>query len=198
MHSSFDALIELEKTGRAMPIDFAVWRADVAPEISSAVHHVDRYFERKRGGRTFNKRADLNPSDLAPYLPYITLIDVIDKDEPGPQCIEDGRFRLVGTKVAVLYGNATDRLVSEHHSEEILGRVRLIADFCISEKSPAVGRSAALANGRPSIEVTLLYVPLSEDDERVSQFMIFADICSLDSEGKRQGGDRLPEAIGGH
>lgn len=193
--SSFDTFAAVENRDAATPADFAVWRADVAPEISKAVRFVHDYFENKKEGRTYNSRRDLNPADLAAYLPYITMIEAIDQDVDGEQRIVDARFRLIGTKVAMLYGDATGKLVSEHHGEEILGRVRKIADFCVRDKTAAVGRSAALAHGRPSLEVTILYIPFSDDDERVNQLLIFADICRVDMEGNRQSGDRLPEPL---
>lgn len=179
-----------------MPSDFAVWRADVAPEITSAVHHVNRYFEVKREGRRFNSRSDLCPKDLARFLPYITLVDAIDDRSDGGQRIADGRFRLVGTKVSMLFGNATGKLVSEHHTEEILGRVLAIANFCVQERSPLVGRSAIIAVERPHIDVTLLYLPFSEDQQRISQFLIFADVFKLDAAGQRRRGEYLPEVLG--
>jgi len=195
--SSFDAYAALDGGDVATPTEFTVWRADVAPETSNAVRHVHQYFENKKQGRTFNSRKDLNPPELAAYLPYVTILDVIDDPDSANQRIADGRFRLVGTKVVTLYGEATGKLVSEHHGEEILGRVRKIANFCVQEKCDAVGRSAALSNGRPSLEVTILYVPFSDDQESVTQFLIFADICRIDVEGTRHEGNRLPEVLGG-
>lgn len=195
--STFETYAAAEHSDVVVPTDFAVWRADVAPETSKAVRFVHQYFEDKKKGRTFNRRRDLNPPELAAYLPYITILEAIDDPDSSEQRIADARFRLIGTKVSMLYGEATGKLVSEHHGEEILGRVRKIADFCVQEKCDAVGRSAALAHGRSSLEVTILYVPFSDDDIRVNQFLIFADICRLDINGKRLPGDRLPEVLSG-
>ena len=209
--SSFDSSTVFETLPGVSPEDFKVWRVGDAPECSKAVRFVDRYFEDKKKGRTFNQRRDLSPFELATYLPYVTILEPIYSDAPANSptdvsadiktkkeeapCIVDACFRLVGTKIVSLYGEATGKLVSEHHGSEILERVRKIANFCIHEKSSAVGKSAALAHGRTRLEVTLLYVPFSEDDTHVNQLFIFADICRIDVAGNRQPGDRLPEAL---
>lgn len=156
---------------------------DDAPTVSKAVRFIHQYFDRKKKGKKYNRRSDLMPADLAPYLPCFTILDLIrpavgaaSSEKDTAYSMQDGRFRLVGTRVAVLYGEATGKSVAEHHGEEILARVKKATEFCMQQQCNAICRSVALAEDRPSLDVTLLYIPFSADDELVDQFLVFADI----------------------
>ncbi len=162
-----------------------VWAEENAPETSGFMREVALYFQSKKNNRSFNRRSDLVPSELRSFLPYFTLLDCQMEDSPAGPVFVDAKFRLVGTKMAGLYGEATGKLVSEHHGLEALERVRKIAEYCIENRTMAVGRSSALSQGRPFLDVTVLYVPFAdEDDAAVTQFLVFSDILRLELQAK--------------
>lgn len=127
----------------------------------------------KRGDRPFNSRADVSPSKLGKILPRITILEPV-YDEGGK--VVDARYRLMGTEISTLYGEATGKLISEYHGEQVQSRVCRIANHCIESRKPALGLSKALSDGREYVDVSVLYFPLSEDGERVNQFFIYSAV----------------------
>src|SRR5258708_3922987 len=67
------------------------------PELSA----VRAYWERKRGPHFAPRRADIDPADLVPSLPRITLSDVIRGD--GAEGSLDFRYRLCGTGICTAH-----------------------------------------------------------------------------------------------
>ncbi|WP_286828785.1 MULTISPECIES: PAS domain-containing protein [Kordiimonas] len=127
----------------------------------------------KRGDRPFNSRSDVSPSSLSKYLPRITILEPV-KDDAGN--VVDARYRLMGTEISSLYGEATGKLISEYHGEQVQRRVCRIANHCIESRKPALGLSKALSDGREYVDVSVLYFPLSKDGETVDQFFIYSAV----------------------
>jgi hypothetical protein len=65
------------------------------------------YWRRKAAGRVMPSRADLDPLEIPQLLPGIFLVDVV----PGPP--RRFRFRLVGTRIAELEGEMTNKFLDE-------------------------------------------------------------------------------------
>jgi hypothetical protein len=61
-------------------------------------HHLDlyRHWLAKRGSRSMPARSDLNPGDICPLLPYLTIVDKVDGQF---------RWRLVGTAAVQEFGH---------------------------------------------------------------------------------------------
>lgn len=127
----------------------------------------------KRGDRQFNSRSDVSPAKLSKYLPRITILEPVF-DEAGQ--VVDARYRLMGTEISSLYGEATGKLISEYHGEQVLRRVCRISNHCIDSQKPALGLSKALSDGRDYVDVSVLYFPLSKDGENVDQFFIYSAV----------------------
>ncbi|NVJ71263.1 MAG: PAS domain-containing protein [Alphaproteobacteria bacterium] len=133
---------------------------------------LDRLAE-KKGDRRFNNRADVAPSSLGRYLPHITILEPL-YDDAG--LVVDARYRLMGTEISALYGEATGKLVSDYHGEDVRRRVCKISNHCLESGKPALGLSKALSDGRQFVDVSVLYFPLSADDETVDQFFIYSAV----------------------
>lgn len=131
------------------------------------------HMEARRADRTYCSRADVSPAALGKYLPRITILEPVF-DAEG--VVTDARYRLMGTEISGLYGEATGELISSYHGEQVLARVCRIANHCIQTKAPALGLSKALSNGRQTVDVSVLYVPLSSDNETVNQFFIYSAV----------------------
>jgi len=128
---------------------------------------------KSRGDRPFNSRADVSPSRLSKYLPRITILEPVF-DEEGQ--VVDARYRLMGTEISSLYGEATGQLISDYHGDQVLRRVCRISNHCIETRMPALGLSKALSDGREYVDVSVLYFPLSKDGESVDQFFIYSAV----------------------
>jgi len=153
--------------------NFKVQDAADCPDLSDNMRFLLSYFDGKRDGRTLNRRSDLVPSRLAKLLPRVTLLDV-HYDRSGT--LSDASYRLMGTDIASLYGEATGARISEFHDRAVLSRVKEIGTWCIDHKVPALGESIGLSGGRPYLSVRVLYIPFSEDDTHISQFFIYSGI----------------------
>ncbi|TNE60852.1 MAG: PAS domain-containing protein [Alphaproteobacteria bacterium] len=152
---------------------FKVQDAALCPDLSDNMRFVLGYFADKRQGRAFNRRADLVPSAMARLLPRITILDAV-YDTDGR--FTDASYRLMGTDIAGLYGEATGKMISSYHDGAALARVREIASHCIETGRPALGESIGLSGGKPFLTVRVLYIPFSEDGETISQFFIYSGI----------------------
>jgi hypothetical protein len=95
------------------------------------VDHVDEplinglvaYWEAKRAGRIAPRRADIDPAELKPHLPFLLMFDVL---EDG--C--DFRFRLVGTGIVQGMGrDSTGKRLTELYADRPAARNTLTDGF---------------------------------------------------------------------
>src|SRR5690348_504496 len=90
-----------------------------APLINALV----AYWESKRAGRIAPRRADIDPTDLAPHLPNIFMLDVL---EGGT----DFSFRLIGTGIVRGMGrDSTGKRLSDLYRAQPAALAKLTALF---------------------------------------------------------------------
>ena len=142
---------------------------DDGPDLSAFAADIVafyRYWDSKRRGRRMPSRADIDPAEIVPLLPGITLIDVL-ADVGG------FAYRLVGTREVAMRGrDPTGKSVSE-------GFYGASAEASMASYQDVVARRAlrlerrefTTPDGRYGREQVIL-LPLSDDDARVN--MIFA------------------------
>jgi hypothetical protein len=118
------------------------------------------YWVRTAAGRAMPARADIDPLDIPRLLPNVFLMDVV----PGTP--RRFRFRLVGTRIAELEGEMTDRFLDEfvpgaaaaamsrHYDEATEGRI-------------SVRHETLHWREREYINYDVLLLPLSSDGETV-------------------------------
>ncbi|NVJ97087.1 MAG: PAS domain-containing protein [Alphaproteobacteria bacterium] len=171
--SSFGNERDLSLKGMAGPDQFTVvpWTPDLP--LREDMAWVMDHMEAKRAGRQFCSRKDVSPGQLGKYLPRITILEAV-YDDAG--VVIDARYRLMGTEISMLYGEATGQLISSYHGPHVLQRVCRITNHCIEAGGPALGLSKALSDGRQSVDVSVLYIPLSPDDKNVDQFLIYSAV----------------------
>jgi hypothetical protein len=88
---------------------------EATPELRDFLHKPENgpflefheYWQRKGAGKVMPARADIDPLDIPQLLANIFLVDVVPGD---PQRF---RFRLVGTRIAELEGEMTNRFLDE-------------------------------------------------------------------------------------
>lgn len=132
-----------------------------------------QHMAERRGGAAMNRRRDVSPAALRTYLPRITLLEPVYDDDSQ---VVDARYRLMGTEISALYGEATGQLISDYHGDRIRDRVCRISNACIGSKGPMLGLSKALSGGHHYMDVSVLYFPLSEDGEVVQQFLVYSAV----------------------
>lgn len=139
------------------------WRHSCHPDILRFL----AYWQEKCAGRRMPSRADIDPSEIKPYLPHITLVDVVDDERRYV-------YRLVGTKEVELRGyDPTGRSVSDAYfavsaenavqNYDITRQSR--APFYVADPFQAVDRFVGEED---------LFLPLSNDGETVNMIVIFS------------------------
>jgi hypothetical protein len=139
------------------------WQASCHPDILVVL----AYWEGKRGGRHMPGRDDINPAELVKFLPYITLVDVV----------EDPRrfvYRLVGTMEVDIRGfDPTGKGVADAFfaasAEAALANYQRVLDT----RTPFYEQDAFQAVDRYINEANL-FLPLSDDGESVSKILVFS------------------------
>ena len=139
------------------------WERNCHPDIREVL----AYWRDKRRGRAMPSRADIEPAELARFLPYLILVDVVD----------DARrfvYRLVGTGEVEVRGNdPTGKPVAEGYfassaeaamnNYEIVCRTR--APFYEEDHFQVVDRYVGESN---------IFLPLSDDDATVNKILVFS------------------------
>lgn len=139
------------------------WRQSCHPDILKIL----AYWQGKRAGRRMPRRADIDPLELAGFLPNITLVDVVT---------DDRRFvyRLVGTAEVQLRGNdPTGKSVEAGYfaatpSQAVARYEKVCATlepFYEEDDFQVVDRFVSEAN---------LFLPLSEDDQTVNMILVYS------------------------
>jgi hypothetical protein len=119
-------------------------------------------------GRAMPRRADIDPGEIPKLLPDIMLIDVLPEGRY--------RYRLIGTANAEAHGiNAKGRYLDEvlpgpEYRAHVLG----LYNECVEARRPLYSESMFISTGQRIAERTtkVLFLPLSEDGERVNIVMV--------------------------
>lgn len=139
------------------------WRETCHPDIRLVLN----YWQSKCAGRSMPARNDIDPIDIHRYLPYVTLVDVVE---------DERRFvyRLVGTKEVALRGrDPTGKSVAEaffgRTVETVIAKYSTVcetrAPFHEHDNFQVVDRYVGEEN---------LFLPLSDDGVVVNKIMVFS------------------------
>jgi hypothetical protein len=125
------------------------------------------YWRGKKGERRMPRRSDIDPAELKPYLPRISLIDVVP---------DERRFvyRLVGTEEVALRGyDPTGKSVGEG----FFGPNRELAfehyGYVVEHKAPYCYRGDFDVQDGVVENEDVIFLPLSEDGENVNMILLF-------------------------
>jgi len=131
------------------------------------IHAIVAYWRGKAGARRMPSRSDIDPSDLKPYLPRISLIDVVP---------DERRFvyRLVGTEEVALRGyDPTGRSIGEG----FFGPNRELAfahyGYVVEHRAPYCYRGDFEVEDGAIENEDVIFLPLSEDGENVNMILLF-------------------------
>jgi hypothetical protein len=122
------------------------------------------YWYEKRGERTAPSRADIDPEQLAPLLPYLALYDVLDGDF---------RVRLFGTGLVLAYdGNITGKLMSDWDLNGINSQLAEQLTEVVRDRRPnALRAKFAKETDNRYLEYEQIALPLSADGETVNMIL---------------------------
>lgn len=125
---------------------------------SALVQELHRYWDGKRQGRAMPRKADIDPSEMKPLLPYLLLADFAA--EPFRL-----RYRLVGTEIVAIYGvDFTGRWLDElDFGDQVEGgwpaQYRRVFDTC----RPLFGDARLTAVSGIEMDYAFGLFPLSDD-----------------------------------
>jgi hypothetical protein len=138
---------------------------------ASVSYHLDlyRYWLSKRGSRSMPARRDINPGDIRPLLPYLTIIDRVDGKL---------RYRLVGSEAAQQIGrDLTGRLVGFYLNQpEIVAHMRAIYERVLATAHPFFATAEYKTTWGSFHHVSQLMLPLS-DDGVDANMIVFARVA---------------------
>jgi hypothetical protein len=132
-------------------------------EITSGmIQGMANYLTRKRADRPMASRADIDPTEIREFLPYVVLVDI----HTDPLRVY---YRLVGTRIAEFYGEFTgtwmhDRPISEAYrqiAENIYRRL-------IETRMPVYGVTEMRTRSDAMVSYEWGYFPLSNDGTNVT------------------------------
>lgn len=132
------------------------------------------FWDTLRDGREMPARADIDPADIVPILPFVILVDVI----LDPL---DFRFRLAGTDVVRRFGETlTNRRLREIDTD---GKYQQIFDeyaLTVTRRKPEIFTEEFVRHDGKFVKYTRLLCPLSADGQRIN--MLFGiQVSSADS-----------------
>jgi hypothetical protein len=120
------------------------------------------YWRQKAAGKAMPSRADLDPLDIPQLLPGVFLIDVV----AGPP--RRFRFRLVGTRIAELEGEMTDKFLDEFiPGSRGTSMVQQYEDACEGRLYVRHETLRWHTHERQHVSYDVLLLPLSRDGETV-------------------------------
>ena len=128
-----------------------------------------RYWDRKRGARRMPRRADIDPTEMIPFLPSVMLVDVVPDDRRYI-------YRLVGTREVQARGrDPTGHAVGEAFLGASRENVLANYDHVRLTGAPHIDLKTVITNRDRLDNSHVIFLPLSEDGETVTQILVYTD-----------------------
>jgi hypothetical protein len=125
------------------------------------------YWRRKAGDRRMPSRADIDPVELKPFLPRITLVDVVDDQRHLV-------YRLAGTREVEARGaDPTGKPVGDAYFGPSQNEVVRRYNYVIEYQAPYYFRGGFEFGDRFVENEEIIFLPLSDDSERVNMILVF-------------------------
>jgi hypothetical protein len=136
--------------------------------LLAAVHDA---WKKLSAGRLAPKREEITPALIRTALPSIWMIDVIDDGA-------DFRFRIAGDRVVQFLGRRyAGLLLSDFQGEPFFQRMRAILVESVKRRRPlAAGPMRSNLAGKEFLEMEVVVLPLSEDNQRVTAIFGAMDV----------------------
>ncbi|PJI42090.1 PAS domain-containing protein [Ferrovibrio sp.] len=148
-----------------------------ALDLESATPRLRQAFEywtAKCGGRSMPARADIDPAEIKPLLPYLILMEVRRDTKPGWPL--DFRYRLIGTVTdAMMNARYTWKCMSDLPHQQPDSRIWRNLASVTETRQPQVSRVPYVGPHKDFMSVVDLVMPLSSDGETVNMLFCIVD-----------------------
>ncbi|QDO96129.1 PAS domain-containing protein [Ferrovibrio terrae] len=132
------------------------------------------YWAAKCGSRPMPSRADLDPAEIKPLLPYLILMDVLRDAKPGWTL--DFRYRLIGTVTdAMMNARYTGKWMSELPHQQPDSRIWQNLASVTDTRQPHISRVPYVGPHKDFMSVVDLVMPLSADGTSVNMLFCIVD-----------------------
>jgi hypothetical protein len=146
----------------------SIWR-DIAKTTSPMVRKLHDYWQSKRAGRALPDRADIDPAELKPLLPYLIVAEVV---EPPFRI----RYRLIGTKIAAVSGlDFTGRFLDELLAADLENRWQEYYLEARNTRAPVLGEVVVPTLHGDLFRYEFGIFPLTKGSDAVAQFIAIED-----------------------
>ncbi len=136
--------------------------------LTEALRPVYEYWAARCRRDTLPARDDIDPIDLAPYLPNLCLIDV-----DAASGHRRYRYRLVGTGVVDRMGtDCTGQHFDEVFDADSLATIVARYDSCVDSGQPVHSHESVPIHGREFLRYDRLLLPLAADGRRVDTLLV--------------------------
>jgi hypothetical protein len=147
---------------------FSARSADALATSHRSLQMLYAYWAARCGARPMPSRADVDPVDLKSVLPMLILIDVV----PDPRRYV---YRLVGTReVEMRSGDPTGKAVEEAYYGESAEETIRYLDRVAETRQPLFYRGTYKPLRTRTQRDDILFLPLSNDGERVNMIMVLS------------------------
>ncbi|MGB5950274.1 MAG: PAS domain-containing protein [Parvibaculum sp.] len=167
------------------------FRLSRGPELLDAPSHptvarLHAYLEQKRQGRPFTDRGDIRPAEIAPLLPHLVVLDVLDGGN-------DFRVRIWGTAlVELMREERTGQLLSEFGREpriptdatELRRRWLTVSKLTLKRREAIFFRSPTVSPERAFMTYHGMFMPLTAGNAEIGQ--IFGIMVSVLHTGRQK------------
>jgi hypothetical protein len=148
-----------------------------ALDLESATPRLRQAFEywtAKCGGRPMPARADIDPAEIKPLLPYVILMEVLRDAKPGWPL--DFRYRLIGTVTdAMMNARYTWKCMSDLPHQQPDSRIWQNLARVTEARKPYISRVPYVGPHKDFMSVVDLVMPLSPDGETVNMLFCIVD-----------------------
>jgi hypothetical protein len=129
---------------------------------------ITAYWREKAGQRSMPSRADIDPVELKPHLPGVTLVDVVPDER---QFV----YRLVGThQVAQRGSDPTGQSVIDAYYATDLEETLSIYSYVVRNKRPFLYTGPYNAPDGLIEDEDIVFLPLSDNDSDVNMVLVYA------------------------
>lgn len=141
---------------------------------SDLIAGIEAHWQGLRGDRAMPRRDEIDPVELRPWLPYVSIVEI--HDDPFRV-----RYRVVGTEVARIIGeDFSNRWLDETGwSADSIFVNRLIYQKVADTRQPLYGLSVLDYAGREDWIFEWVLLPLSNDGVRVTHCLSLDDLSTV-------------------
>ncbi|WP_339713531.1 PAS domain-containing protein [uncultured Sneathiella sp.] len=134
------------------------------------------YWVTLRGSRKMPSRPEFNPAAIVRYLPYLTLVDVVE----NPLRF---RYRLIGTRITDLAGrDSTGKWLNEELYGDKTEDILWAYTKCVTEKTPIAVRELVQFVDKTWVTIDVALFPFGDEKGNIDIVLGAVDFTAEDAE----------------